>query len=773
MTGRVLIEVHGRVQGVGFRPFVYGLAHELGLRGFVQNCGSDVLIDVEGQRRCIETLIGRLRTDAPTLASIEAVTAHDAPLVNHQEFAIRRSTDTHVADVEIAPDVGTCEECRAEIFDRSDRRFRYPFTNCTNCGPRFTIIRGVPYDRGRTTMDAFPMCDACRREYEDPRDRRFHAQPIACPHCGPTLALHGPEGTIQGNDAALRAAVDALERGLIVAIKGLGGYNLACDATAEAVVVELRRRKRRETKPFAVMVPRRLADRLALAAAGVQRMTLWSHARPITLIDRGCADALHLAPSVAPGCPAVGVMLPYTPLHHLLLEEVNLPLVMTSGNCADEPIAYEDADAVERLRAVADLWLTHDRPIEMRCDDSVVAVICEAPAVIRRARGFAPDALPLAEMTPEPVLAVGAHLKNTFCLMTGAHAVLSPHIGDLDTVAGYEALAHMVEHYTRVFDTVPRVVVHDAHPDYLSTRFAAEYPVERRIAVQHHHAHVLSCAAEHRHAGPVLGVAFDGAGLGTDRAIWGGEFLIVDGAEWTRAAHLAYVPLLGGDRAAREGWRMALAHGIAAFGREGEPVVARLLQRRSIQHADFLRQICDRGIAPPTSSIGRLFDAVAALLGLCDASRFEGEAALLLEAQAPAMSDRPYEFGLDTSATPWTIDAAPVIRSIVSDLGAGVDVPRIASAFHSSVAEMIGEIASRLARATGIHDVALTGGVFQNRVLTERASLALEARRLHVLRHQRVPSNDGGLSLGQAVGAARLLGCQRGRSSCVSASLAR
>ena len=767
MIGRVLIEVHGRVQGVGFRPFVYTLATGLGLHGTVQNRGSHVLVDVEGERGSLDAFLARLPAAAPVLSNIEDVITRDAPPARQHGFVILDSADALSLDVRISADVGTCAACLAELFDANDRRYRYPFTNCTNCGPRFTIVRGVPYDRRRTTMAAFAMCDECRREYDDPRDRRFHAQPIACPACGPTLDFRRVDDRRRaaGNDIALKQAAAALRDGLIVAIKGLGGYNLACDARNADAVEVLRRRKRRDSKPFAVMVPEPLLDRLA-GQRSPALQTLRSPRRPITLVDEISADALDLAVNVAPGCPALGLMLPYTPLHHLLLHDVGIPLVMTSGNRSDEPIAYDDDDAMARLESIADALLMHDRAIQTRADDSVVAVMCGAPMLVRRARGYAPDVLSLAERTPEPVLSVGGHLKNTFCLVNGSDACLSPHIGDLEHSLSFDALAAMVSHFTSTFGTTPRVVAHDTHPDYLSTRFAFEFPADRRIAVQHHHAHVLSCAAEHRVTDPVIGVAFDGAGLGADGAVWGGEFLIADGARYSRAAHLAYVPMPGGDRAARDGWRMAWAHLRAAFDRDRAADLVRAPDDVGAQERHLVEQLLDRPASPVTSSVGRLFDAVAALIGVRDRSRFEGQAALALEAIASQPCDRRYAFSLDTSGEPWTIDAAPVVRSIVSDIGSGICPSDIASAFHSAVAAMIADVSGRLAGTTGISRIALTGGVFQNRVLTERASIALEARGLGVLRHQRVPCNDGGLSLGQAVAAARTLRAADGVQRC-------
>lgn len=768
MVQRLLVEVRGTVQGVGFRPYVHTLATSLGLEGFVQNRGSAVFIDIEGEAAALERFLDALAGRPPALARIESVRCRRAAPVRHGSrpqdrrpaagFAIAPSDGAATPDTRVSPDVATCEACLAELFDPANRRFRHPFITCTGCGPRFTIVTGVPYDRPRTTMATFAMCVRCRREYEDPADRRFHAQPIACPHCGPTLAIRdGAAGRILAGDP-VAVAVAALLDGHIVAIKGLGGYHLACDATSDAAVARLRQRKRREARPFAVMVPDAVAGRLDLDPAA--HAALVSRERPIVLIDRRAwgPRAGALAAGVAPGSPAIGVMLPYTPLHHLILRAAGRPLVMTSGNAAGEPIAYEDGDAWTRLRGLADLFLTHDRPIHAPCDDSVVRVVAGGPTPIRRARGFVPAPIRLPRAAAAPTLAVGGHLKNTVCVAAGHRAWLSPHVGDLDGAAAYRALGDTVARSLDLLQVQPEVVVHDRHPDYLSTRFAEEFPAGLRLAVQHHHAHVLACLAEHGVAEPAIGVVFDGAGLGEDGAVWGGEFLLVEGADVRRLAHVAYVPLPGGDAAAREPWRAALAHLVCA-GAGSHPGLESLRWADvSPRAVDLVRQMIARGVnAPPTSSVGRLFDAVASLVGLRQRVAFEGQAAMELEAVAVGPADRGYGLDLERTSDPWTVHAAPLVRAVARDVAAGVPREAIAASFHDAVAAMIADVASALARRAGTRHVALTGGVFQNARLTSAAAVRLAAAGLPPLLHRQVPCNDGGLSLGQAAYAAHAL----------------
>lgn len=751
---RLLIEVHGTVQGVGFRPHVYSLARALGLRGFAQNRGAHLFIDLEGDDAAVRTFVDLLKTRPPVRAVVDSITCR--PAAPAQAFEFRLTTSAPTGDeIRMAPDVATCDACRAELFDPRNRRYRYPFITCAQCGPRYTIITGVPYDRARTTMSEFEMCEACRREYQDPGNRRFHVQAIACPDCGPGLTLHQGQVTVAEGDGALHAAATALTEGRIVAVKGLGGYHLACDATSAAAVATLRARKRRDAKPFAVM----------LSAEQLEALTQWPSVwdvlkgpeRPIVLVDRSLLP--HQLPGgVAPGYPAIGVMLPYTPVHHLLLASAGRPLVMTSGNLSDEPIVCDDDEARRRLGRIADLFLAHDRRIHVRCDDSVMRATGSGVLPVRRARGLAPAWIDLREATREPILATGGHLKNTFCLHTGDRAWVSSHIGDLESAAAYASLREAVEQATAMLDVHPGVVAHDRHPDYLSTRFAEECPAARRIAVQHHHAHVLSCAAEHGVTEPVLGIAFDGSGYGDDGTIWGGEFLLIERTAYTRLAHLSCVPLAGGEAAVREPWRTAVAHLVAAGH---DRMIGALAERvGQARFAPVHQMILRRVGAPLTSSAGRLFDAVAAIAGLRDEAAFEGQAAMQLEALACVEARRFYAFDVATSTEPWHIHAAPLIRAIADDLLSGIDRGSIAAGFHAATSAMVADVASRLAARVGVSCVALTGGVFQNARLLHEAARALAQAGLNVLVHRRVPCNDGGLSLGQAVAAARLLRTQ-------------
>ncbi len=749
---RLLVEVRGTVQGVGFRPHVYTLATSLGLAGFARNRGAHLFIDLEGEPVAVRTFVDTLATSPPARAVIEGITCRQANPGFRTGFTIQESDATHDGDVTVSPDIATCDACLDELFDPGNRRHRYAFITCALCGPRFTIVQGVPYDRSRTTMRAFDMCLVCRHEYEDPSNRRFHAQPIACPDCGPTLAMLAGDRLVSRADGAVDAAGKALDAGQIVALKGLGGYHLACDATNGRAVATLRARKHRDAKPLAIM----------LDAAGAARLQQWPDVwnalngpgRPIVLVDRSIVAA-SIAEDVAPRCPTIGVMLPYTPLHHLLMRAVARPLVMTSGNVSEEPIAFDDEDARRRLGAIADAFLTHDRAIESRCDDSVVRVIAGGTSPFRRARGFAPAAMTVKEYAPEPILATGGHLKNTFAIHAGRRVWVSSHVGDLSTVAAFTALGQSVARATDFQGVHPRVLAHDLHPDYLSTRFAEEYPADRRIAVQHHHAHVLSCAAEHGVTEPVLGVAFDGSGFGTDHAVWGGEFLLVEGAAFARLAHLKYVPLPGGEAAVREPWRMALAH-LEAAGQHA--MLGAIADRIGSARFAPVRQLVLRpDAAPRTSSVGRLFDAVACITGIGDRSAFEGQAAMGLEALAGNHAGRDYFFDLDTTSYPWTIDPAPLVRAVATDVLSGVNTSAIAAGFHDAVARMIAHVAARLAERVGARHLALTGGVFQNARLTDAAAAALSAAGLTVLVHRLVPCNDGGLSLGQAVAAACIL----------------
>lgn len=769
---RVRIVVEGIVQGVGFRPHVHGLATARGLAGFVRNDGRGVVIEVEGRPSDLDGFLHEVRGGAPDLAVIHRLRTTALAPSGETGFRIVASR-VEGRDTLVSPDVATCGACLQELRDPSDRRHRYPFLNCTACGPRFTIIRDLPYDRPRTTMAAFAMCDACRAEYDDPGDRRFHAQPTACPACGPRLALRGQGGVVLDGEAALDEAAAALRAGRIVAVKGLGGYHLACDATDGEAVARLRRRKAREVKPLALMVEgAETARRLCHLSQGEEAL-LTSARRPIVLLRKRSDAASAVSRAVAPGHRYLGLMLPYTPLHHLLLEEVGRPLVMTSGNRTDEPIAFRDEDALGRLAGVADLFLLHDRPIEVSADDSVTRFVLGGEMPLRRSRGYAPQPLVLSRDVPVPLLAVGGHLKNTFCLARGRHAFISHHVGDLETLETYRALDEGIGHYRRLFGIEPRVVVHDLHPDYLSTRVARELADAEdleRVEVQHHHAHVAACMAEHGLEEPVIGVAFDGTGYGSDGAVWGGEFLVVRCGEFRRAGHLAYVPLPGGEAAVREPLRMALSHLDAAFGDGAEEILEELAPGRSPDGDEvrlaLLRRMLRKGVAsPPTSSVGRLFDAVSVILGAHEGpARYEGEPAVALEMAADPTAEDAYPVVLeDAEDGSWRWKTAEILQALVRHLRLGASRGQVAGRFHRTVAEAVVVGCGRIRRDEGLDRVVLSGGVFQNALLLEVAVSRLAETGFDVLVHRRVPPNDGGLSLGQAAVAA-----ERIRSGTVS-----
>ena len=795
-TERRRITVQGIVQGVGFRPFVYGQARRCGLAGFVLNDSTGVTIEVEGAPEALEAFQRALHEQAPPLARIDSIVAEAAPPRGETAFVIAHSQAGAERRALISPDTATCADCLRELFDPHDRRYRYPFINCTNCGPRFTIVEDVPYDREKTTMRVFPMCPACQAEYDDPLNRRFHAQPNACPACGPSVAFerwaaspgsHPPPG-VDPIDAAARF----LAAGAILAIKGLGGYHLACDALNAAAVARLRQRKHREAKPFALMAPDLATVRQLCEVSPAEAALLESRRRPIVLL-RQRAPGL-VAPAAAPAYTTLGIMLPYTPLHHLLLRDFAAAvgpdrpavLVMTSGNLSEEPIAYRDDDARTRLASIAEGMLTHNRAIHMRCDDSVTRIAAGGEQLFRRSRGYAPEPIPLPFACPVPLLAVGGHLKNTFCLGKGRQAFISHHIGDLENLETLTSFREGIAHFQRLFDIAPQAIAYDLHPEYLATKEAfaiweraaarqkdpdrngdgadACPPIDERglIGVQHHHAHIASVLAEHGLAGPVIGVAADGTGYGTDGAIWGCEIMLADLRRFERLAHLRYVPLPGGEQAVRQPWRMAAVYLAQAYGDAflelDIPFVrgARLVVPPLRARWRPLAQMIDRGInSPPTSSLGRLFDAVAALLEVCDEAIYEGQAAIELEMLARP-DEQVYPFAV-VEGTPALLDVAPLIRAIVEDLRRDLPVPQIAGRFHRTVAELLAAACRHVRAQTGLQEVALSGGVFQNRLLLEHLVARLEELDFQVYVNRRVPPNDGGLSFGQlAVAAARL-----------------
>ncbi|CAN5694455.1 carbamoyltransferase HypF [soil metagenome] len=744
-TVRKRFRVSGVVQGVGFRPRVYELAARGRLAGFVLNDAAGVLVEVEGAEDAVAWFRSSLTNDPPPLAVIDGFEEHDIDPCGDRIFEIRASAPHGRRLTSVAPDVATCAQCLAEMRGPGNRRHRYAFTNCANCGPRGTITMDVPYDRPNTTMAGFVMCPACKAEYDDPTDRRFHAQPIACPECGPRLRLLDGEGTELTPDP-IEGTVGLLAGGSILAIKGLGGYHLACRADSEPAVGELRRRKQREEKPFAVMVPTlEWACRLAHTTPE-ETARLASRARPIVLLRRRPQEPA-IAPSVAPGNTHVGLMLPYTPLHQLLLSEMDSPIVLTSGNMSDEPIAYEDDDALGRLSGIADAWLVHDRPIHIRCDDSVARVVDRAPYLLRRARGYAPEPLIVASPFVRPVLAAGPELKHTFCLGVDRRAIMSHHIGDLENYEAMGAFLGGVEHYQRLFDIDPEVVAHDLHPEDLATKWAVDREDVVLIGVQHHHAHIASCLADNGRQDRVIGLALDGAGWGDDETIWGCEVLVGDARRYSRAAHLRYVPLPGGAAAMREPWRVAAVYLREAFGDDAESLAVDFVTRTRDRWPLLFRMV-DSGVnSPVTSSAGRLFDAVAALCGVQDRVSYEGQAAAGLEQIADPAANLSYP----CSVTRGEIDGVELVASLAEDLAAGRPVPAVAAGFHAGLARALVEACTQVAGATGLRTVALSGGTWQNALLLGSVRVALKEAGFEVLVHRRVPANDGGVSLGQAV----------------------
>ncbi len=748
MATRTQILVRGIVQGVGFRPFIFSLANSRALRGQVFNNGAGVIIDVEGESGAIAQLVDEIKLNAPPLSLIESVELKDnlSP-ANYPDFRIIESDSSGEKFVPISADVATCADCLKEMFDPQDRRYRYPFINCTNCGPRFTIIENVPYDRAQTTMSEFAMCDACRAEYENPNDRRFHAEPTACAVCGPQLFLADWAGGKVEVADAIAFTRQFLNEGLIVAIKGLGGFHLACDATNAKAVERLRSRKFREDKPFALMANSFEVIRKFCHVSKLEEHLLESAARPIVLLERK-PDA-KLPSAIAPGMKTLGFMLPYTPLHFLLLEKLNHPLVMTSGNVSDEPICYQDQDAAKRLSAIADFYLLHNRRIHMRTDDAVARVFDGRQMILRRSRGYAPAPIKTSFKFKRQILACGAELKNTFCLTRDNYAFVSHHIGDLENLETLRSFTEGIEHYRRLFNLEPEIIAHDLHPEYLSTKHAlASDEIETKLGVQHHHAHIASCLADNSVEGEVIGVAMDGLGFGSDGRLWGGEFFVADYLDAERIAHLDYIPMPGGAKAIREPWRMATVYLHRALGNDflnlNLPFVHRLDQRA---WAAIRSMMISETNCPQTSSMGRLFDALAALLGLRSFINYEGQAAIELETIADHRDWPPYEFEINDEGI---IRAEQVIQRAVEDLLNDVSPSVVSARFHLGVINLISVVAGRARQQRRLNRVALSGGVFQNMFLLERACQTLRREGFEVFTHRRAPTNDGGISLGQA-----------------------
>ncbi len=747
--------MQGVVQGVGFRPFIYRLAQQHNLKGWVRNTSGSVEIEVEGDEKTLNKFLADLEAKAPPMARIEKVETTFYPVKGYTDFKICQSLSQEGKYQLVSPDIATCEDCVREILCPTDRRFSYPFTNCTNCGPRFTIIEDIPYDRPKTTMHKFKMCSECQREYDDPLDRRFHAQPNACPKCGPSLELVDGNGSpIECHDA-IKAASELLKAGKILALRGLGGFQLACDATNKEAINLLRSRKRRPSKPLAVMTTTLEAIEKHCLVSPEERKLLQSPQCPIVLL-RWKRSSSNISPAVAPNLKYLGVMLPYTPLHHLLLREVGLPLVMTSGNLSEEPIAKDNDEALTRLGGIADYFLLHNRDIFARYDDSVYMVESK-PQAIRRARGYAPYPIFLPFKSKQ-ILACGAELKNTFCLTKDEHAFLSQHIGDVENEETLGHFENTIELYKKLFRIEPEIVAYDMHPEYLPTKYALQASSQQGLSlipVQHHHAHIVSCLVENKVEGPVIGVAFDGTGYGTDGTIWGGEFLLADWRSFRRIGHLEYVPLPGGEAAIKKPYRMALSYLYTLLG-EGFSLEGLPFSKLNPVELEIIRQQLRRGInCPLTSSAGRLFDAVSALVGVREEIDYEAQAAIELEMLAPNEVD---DFGADFY--PFSIiehQGAKVVKlgelffAVVQDVKNQVPVPTISLKFHNTIAQMIAEMCKLISRESRITQVVLSGGVFQNRLLLKLATTTLQRERFSVLTHHLVPCNDGGISLGQAV----------------------
>jgi hydrogenase maturation protein HypF len=757
--------VRGAVQGVGFRPFVYRLATELQLRGWVVNSAQGVFIEVEGARESLQRFLSRLGKEKPPSALIQSLESSFLDSVGYGVFEIRESEAGGRKTALILPDLSTCADCLRDIVDPTNRRFRYPFTNCTNCGPRFSIIEALPYDRANTSMKKFAMCAACEREYHDPLDRRFHAQPNACTNCGPQLQLWDENGAmVAERDDALRQATDAAKAGKILALKGLGGFQLIVDARNEAAVVRLRERKHREEKPFALLYPSFDAVRAHCEVSELEARLLLSPESPIVLLRKIDDQQSSIASSVAPRNPNLGVMLPYTPLHHLLMRDLNFPVVATSGNLSDEPICIDEYEALQRLRGIVDLFLVHDRPIVRHMDDSIVRIMCGRELVLRRARGYAPLPVHLKIKLPT-VLAVGAHLKNTVALSVGADVFISQHIGDLETEQAYRAFQCAAEDLPQLYDAKIDIVACDMHPDYLSTKYAHELQgaaISRSpsgnsaagkpplLEVQHHWAHVAACMAENEIEPPALGVAWDGTGYGLDGTIWGGEFLLANDESFERIAHFRQFRLPGGQAAIKEPRRAALGLLYEMFGDEIWDL-HELSFGFSEAELTLLRQMIIKKInAPATSSVGRLFDAVASLVGLRHRVSFEGQAAMELEFAIESPTNESYSLEI-SQGLPRMVNWQPMMEEILDDLRRAQSVAAISAKFHNALAEIIVAVAEQ----TGQEKIVLTGGCFQNRYLTEQTINRLNDEGFRPYWHQRVPPNDGGIALGQIISAAR------------------
>jgi len=746
---RVRYLFSGVVQGVGFRPFIYRMATKHSLSGFVQNRSDGVIVEIEGTAWSVASFISGVNTELPPLADVSGITCEDVEIQNDSVFRIIESEAHGPAKVLITPDIATCSECLTELFDPKDRRFRYPFINCTNCGPRLTIIKDIPYDRINTSMNCFPLCPLCGKEYENPADRRFHAEPNACPACGPSLMILDEIGNPLPDKDPLQKAIDLLCDGYVLAIKGLGGFHLAVDAANDEALQRLRSRKYREEKPLAIMVKDLEAASRIAWIGNEEAALLCSPQRPIVLARK--KKTREISPAVAPGVSDLGIMLPYTPVHHMLLEKHFQALVMTSANQVDEPICITNREAIKRLHGIADYFLVHNRDILVRCDDSIASVSAGKKRMLRRSRGFAPKPIVLKKSYPE-ILALGPQMKTTICILKGNLAFLSPHIGDMETPEARDFHQESLTLMQKIAESRPEIISCDLHPAYYTTKLAENLGVSRIIQVQHHHAHIVSCMAENGIEGEVIGIAMDGTGYGTDGSVWGGEFLIADEAFFTRAGHIRTYLLPGGEKAIREPWRIAASLLKETYGMNWPDFAKKL----NIVPQESYYEIMDRIMAqkfnsPMTSSLGRLFDGVAAILGIRHTVTFEGQAAMELEALAKSKTDNILPFDISESGGVLCLDFSSMIRVIVEEVLTGKSRGEIAYTFHMSLTVAFRRIAETIRKKTGLNRIVLSGGCFQNRILTEGVIMELEKSGFAVFFHEILPTNDGCISLGQAV----------------------
>ncbi len=744
------IKITGVVQGVGFRPFIYNLARRCHLNGYVLNDTHGVEIEVEGTKSDLEKFILRIKTSPPPLSRIEQIRIKKCPVKGYRNFVIRESENKETKTVLVSPDLAVCEDCLDELFHPQDRRFGYPFSNCTNCGPRLSIVKDVPYDRDKTTMSVFSMCPECKREYHDPENRRFHAQPNACPVCGPKLTLMNNKEKVINAADSIASTIKLLQQGSIVAIKGIGGYHLAADATNPVAVSTLRKRKYREDKPFALMVKDVRTIQQFCQVNPLEKKLLQSVSRPILLLRK--KDCQLIAPDVAPLQKSWGVMLPYTPLHHLLLSGSDLILVMTSGNQSDEPIAYEDEEAFQRLHQIADYFLFHNREIYRRSDDSVTRVWMGTEMILRRGRGYVPLPVKIANNFRKHILATGAQLKNTFCLARDNFAFTSTHVGDLENYETLDFYKKEIDRFKHLCSVIPKVVAYDLHPEYLSTKYALALTGLEKIPVQHHHAHIASCMADNKIDQKVIGVAFDGTGYGEDKAVWGGEFLIADFKEFKRAAHLKYIPMAGGETAIKHPWRMTASYLFACYGEDFLKMDLDFVKNLDLNKWNTIKKMLDQNLNVfPTSSLGRLFDGISVLLAWRETTHYEGQPAIEMETWADENEKGKYPFEIKGGNDILIIHPELIILGVVEDLLKKHRKSTIAAKFHNTIAQMTHDICVKLRKEYDLNMVCLSGGVFQNVFLLNQTYRFLTKSKFKVYTHHQVPPNDGGISLGQAV----------------------